>query len=83
MEVIKTVNKKVLGAVTSDVAPYSTILYRQQKPIYVPATQNVLDKITFKLVDQYNRSLNLGIRDILDEPERLYTRVILKSEDKI
>ena len=84
MEVIKTVNQKnVLGAVTPDVAPYSTILYRQQQPIYVPVTQNVLDTITFQLVDQDNTSLNLGIHDTLDKPERWSMRVILKSEDKI
>ena len=76
-------SKNVLGAVTPDVAPYSTILYRPQQPIYVPVTQNVLDTITFQLVDQDNTSLNLGIHDTLDEPERRSMRVKLKSQDKI
>ena len=57
-------SKNVLGAVTPDVAPYSTILYRPQQPIYVPVTQNVLDTITFQLVDQDNKSLKLGIHEI-------------------
>ena len=76
-------NVLLLGAVTPDVAPYSTILYRPQQPIYGPVTQNVLNTITFQLVDQDNTSLNLGIHDALDKPERWSMRVILKSEDKI
>lgn len=76
--------KNVLGAVTPDVAPYSTILYRPQQPIYVPVTQNILDQITFQLVDQDNNVLNLGVHDVnSDDPERWSLRVIIKSEDKI
>ena len=52
--------------------------------IYVPVTQNVLDTITFQLVDQDNKSLNLGIHDpATDDPERWSMRVILKSEQQI
>ena len=85
MVVIKTVKQKnVLGAVTPDTAPYSNILYRPQQPIYVPVTQNILDQITFQLVDQDNSTLNLGVHDInSDDPERWSLRVIIKSEDKI
>ena len=76
--------KNVLGAVTPDVAPYSTILYRPQQPIYVPVTQNVLDTITFQLVDQDNKSLNLGIHDpATDDPERWSMRIIIKEDSKI
>ena len=76
-------SKNVLGAVTPDVAPYSVVLYRPQQPIYVPVTQNVLDTITFQLVDQDNKELNLGVHDPLtDEPERWSMRIVIKSDDK-
>ena len=58
-------------------------MYRPQQPIWVPVTQNVLDTITFQLVDQDNRLLNLGIHDPTDEPERWSLRIVIKSEDKI
>ena len=58
-------------------------MYRPQQPIYVPVTQNVLDTITFQLVDQDNHILNLGVHDpTTDEPERWSMRVILRNEDK-
>ena len=77
-------SKNVLAEVTPDVAPYSTVMYRPQQPIYVPVTQNVLDTITFQLVDQNNNILNLGVHDpTTDEPERWSMRVIFRNEDKI
>ena len=77
-------SKNVLAEVTPDVAPYSTVMYRPQQPIYVPVTQNVLDTITFQLVDQDNHILNLGVHDpTTDEPERWSMRVILRNEEKI
>ena len=75
-------SKNVLTSVTPDCAPYSTILYRTQQRIYVPVTQNILDTITFQLVDQENRELNLGVHDInSDKPELWSMRcVIVDSE---
>ena len=75
-------SKNVLASVTPDVAPYSVITYRPQRSIFVPITQNILDTITFQLVDQDNRELNLGIHDVLtDKPERFSMRIIIVDED--
>ena len=57
--------KNVLASVTPDVAPYSNILYRPNMSIWVPVTQNILDTITFQLVDQDSNPLNLGVHDAL------------------
>ena len=75
--------KNVLCSVTPDVGPYSTITYRPQIPLYVPVTQSVLDTITFQLVDQDNREINLGVHDLSDAPERWSIRIIIKSEENI
>ena len=44
--------KNVLASVTPDVSPYSVIMYRPNMPIWVPVSQDVLETITFQLVDQ-------------------------------
>ena len=74
-------SKNVLASITPDVEPYSTILYRPNKSIYVPVTQNVLDTMTFQLVDQDNNILNLGVHDVSDPPERFSMRVIIVPEE--
>ena len=76
-------SKNVLASITPDVSPYSTIMYRTQIPLYVPVTQSVLDTITFQLVDQDNREINLGVHDQTDSPERWSMRSIIKSEEKL
>ncbi len=75
--------KNVLASVTPDVKPYSIIMYRPQKCIYVPVTQNILDTITFQLVDQDNHELNLGVHDASDKPERFSMRVIIVPEELV
>ena len=63
---------------------YYYVLYRPQQPIYVPVAQNVLDTITFQLVDQDNKELNLGVHDIeTDEPERWSMRIVIKESSTI
>ena len=74
----------VLGSVTPDVEPYSTIMFRAQQPLYVPVTQNILDTITFQLVDQDGKILNMGVHDsTTDTPELWSMRLIIKESDKI
>jgi len=76
-------SKNVLASVTPDVHPYSNILYRPNVDIYVPITQNILDTITFQLVDQDNNSINMGVHDVTDVPELWSLRCIIKEESKI
>ena len=72
----------VLQSITPDVEPYSTILYRPNKCIYVPVSQNVLDTMTFQLFDQDGNLLNLGVHDTdSDPPERWSARIIIVDED--
>jgi len=71
----------VLSSLTPDVEPYSTVLFRPNKCIYVPVTQNVLDTMTFQLVDQDLNMLNLGVHDETDPPERWSARIIIVDED--
>lgn len=75
--------RNVLASVTPDVAPYSTILYRPQYPVFVPVTQNILDQISFQIVDQDNNSINMGKHTGDDTYERWSARIIIKELDKI
>ena len=50
----------------------------------VPITQNILDTVTFQLVDQDNNSINMGVHNPdTDVPERWSLRCIIKEESKI
>ena len=71
----------ILASITPDVEPYSTILYRPNKSIYVPVSQNVLDTMSFQLTDQDGNILNLGVHDASDPPERWSARIIIVDED--
>ena len=76
--------KNVLCSVTPDCEPASTIMYRPDKPIFVPITQTILDTIIFQLVDQDYKSINLGVIDpIADVPERWSARIIIVSDDLV
>ena len=76
--------ENVLASITPDCEPASTILYRPDKPIFVPITQNILDTITFQLVDQDYKSINLGVLDpIHDVPERWSARIIIVDSDLV
>ena len=76
--------KNVLASITPDCEPASTIMYRPDKPIFVPITQNILDTITFQLVDQDYNNINLGVIDtVFDVPERWSARIIIVSEDLV
>lgn len=75
--------KNILASITPDVAPYSTILYRPQYPIFVPVSQIILDTITFQLVDQNNNILNLGVHDSSDSAEKWSMRIVIKPYEKI
>ena len=75
-------SKNVVASITPDCAPYSTVLYRPQRSIFVPVTQNILDTITFQLVSQDNQELNLGVHDVnTDKPELWSARIIIVDED--
>ena len=76
-------SKNVLASVTPDVKPYSVITYRPQKCMYVPITQNVLDTITFQLVDQDSKAINLGVNAPSEQYESFSARIIIVSEDKV
>ena len=76
--------KNVLASITPDVKPFSTIMYRPQSPIYVAVSQNLLDTISFQLVDQLGQPINLGIIDpTTDIPELWSARIIIKEFDKL
>ena len=75
--------KNVLASVTPDCDAYSTILYRPNKRLYIPVTQNVLDTITFQLVDQDFKEVNLGVNNEFDVPERWSMRIIIVPEELI
>ena len=76
--------KNVLASVTPDVDAYSTIMYRPNKRLYIPVTQNVLDTITFQLVDQDFNPINMGVNDpATDAPERWSMRIIIVPEELI
>ena len=75
--------KNVLASLTPDVAPYSTIMYRPNMPIWVPVTQTVLDTISFQLVDQDNKEINMGVHEQDDTAELFSLRIIIKEESKI
>jgi hypothetical protein len=75
--------KNVLASVTPDVSPYSVIMYRPNMPIWVPVSQDVLETITFQLVDQDSNPINMGIHEESDKPERWSARIVIVDETKI
>ena len=58
-------------------------MYRPNKRLYIPVTQNVLDTITFQLVDQDFKEINLGVNNEFDVPERWSMRIIIVPEELI
>ena len=75
--------KNVLHSVTPDVKPYSTIMSRPQKCMYVPITQNILDTITFKLVSQDGDEINLGVNTVGGKYEKWSMRIVIIDESKV
>ena len=73
-------SQNVLSNVTPDVEPYSSILYRPQMGVFVPIKQNILDTITFQLVDQTGKAINMGMNNIGDVAELWSMRVIIVEE---
>ena len=74
-------SQNVLCSVTPDVVPYSTILYRPQMGVFVPIKQNILDTITFQLLDQTGKAINMGINNVGDTVELWSMRLIIVEED--
>ena len=51
---------------------------------YNGQTQNILDTITFQLVDQDYESINMGVLDpVHDVPERWSARIIIVDSDLV
>ena len=76
-------SQNVLCSVTPDVFPYSTIQYRPNLNIYVPVTQNILDTISFQLVDQLGKPINMGVNNNGDTAELCSARIVTVEEDKV
>ena len=76
-------SQNVLCSVTPDVFPYSTIQYRPNLNIYVPVTQNILDTISFQLVDQTGKPINMGVNNNGDTAELWSARIVIVEEDKV
>ena len=76
--------QNVLCSVTPDVFPYSTIQYRPNLNIYVPVTQNILDTISFQLVDQTGKPINMGVNNNDGDTAELWSaRIVIVESDKV
>ena len=73
-------SQNVLCSVTPDVSPYSTVMYRPQMGVFVPIKQNILDSITFQLVDQTGKAINMGLNNPNDTVELWSARIIIVEE---
>jgi len=72
--------KNVLNSVTPDVKPYSTIMSRPRKCMYVPITHSILDTISFQLTTQDGDDINLGVNKSGQQYERFSMRLIIVPE---
>jgi len=76
-------SQNVLCSITPDVGPYSTIQYRPNLNIYVPVTQQILDTISFSLVDQTGKPINMGYNNPGDTVELWSARIVIVEENKV
>ena len=71
-------SKNVLCSITPDVQPFSNIEYRPQLPLEVPVSTYLLDNVTFELVDQSFKSINMGVININGNiPEKWSARIAI------